>query len=76
MASRIVVVIYDPNDSIAQSGVNIATKPFESIQNIITHLTKGLAGMKPMSIQVTVRDTDPGVSTSGAGSTQQTYSFL
>lgn len=74
----LVLVINTPNDSIAQlnSEIQLPTKVDESINNCINILTAIEGGLKASSIQVTVRDTDPSVSTSGSGSTQNTYSHL
>jgi len=72
----VVLVIETPNDSIAQLNPQIQepTKVDESINNCINLLTSIEGGLKAATVQVTVRDTDPSVSTSGSGSTQYTYS--
>jgi hypothetical protein len=74
----LVLVINTPNDSIKQlnSEVQLPTKVDETIKNCINVLSAVEGGLKAASIQVTVRDTDPSVSTSGSGSTQNTYSHL
>lgn len=74
----LVLVIDCPNDSIAQLNPEIQepTLAREAMQNCITLLTAIESGAKAGSVQATVRDTDPGVSTSGTGSTQYTYSNL
>lgn len=73
-----VLVIYTPNDSIGQLNAQLQepTKVDESINNNINLLTAIEGGLKAGTVQVTVRDTDPSVSTSGSGSTQYTYSHL
>jgi hypothetical protein len=74
----LVLVINTPNDTIAQlnAEVQLPTKVDESINNCINVLTAIEGGLKAASVQITVRDTDPSVSTSGSGSTQNTYSHL
>lgn len=73
----LVLVIQTPNDSITQLNENQEpTKVDESINNCINVLTAIEGGLKAGVVQVTVRDTDPTVSTSGTGSTQYTYSHL
>lgn len=74
----LVLVVSLPNDSIAQINPQVQepTKVDESINNCINVLTAIEGGLKAGVVQVTVRDTDPSVSTSGSGSTQVTYSHL
>lgn len=73
----VVLVINCPNDSIGQLNVvQEPTKADESLQNCINLLIQAQAGTKAEAVQVTVRDTDPAVATSGSGSTQNTYSHL
>lgn len=72
-----VLVVSVPNESIGQLNVvQEPTKVWESIENCRGVLDAIQAGTKAGVCQVTIRDTDPSVSTSGAGSTQQTYSHL
>lgn len=74
----LVLVINTPNDSIAQLNAETQqpTKVDESINNCQNVLSAIKGGLKAGVVQVTVRDTDPTVSTSGSGSTQNTYSHL
>lgn len=74
----IVLVVNCPNDSIAQLNAQVqrSGKVPESIENAAILLQSIEAGCKAGSVQVTVRDTDPTVSTSGSGSTQNSYSHL
>lgn len=73
----LVLVVNVPNDGIGQlNNVQEPTKVWESIENCRGVLDAIQAGTKAGVVQVTVRDTDPSVSTSGSGSTQQTYSHL
>ncbi len=72
------IVISTSADSIAQ--LNATAETVNTVSQEITLLTNYLdainAGVKASSIQVTTRDTDPSISTSGSGSTQTTYSHL
>lgn len=74
----VVLVIETPNDSIAQLNPQVQepTKVRESINNCVNLLTAIEGGKKAGVVQATVRDSDPGISTSGSGSTQFTYSNL
>lgn len=74
----IVLVINCPNDSIGNLNAiaQLPTKVDESIQGCITALESIEGGMRAATVQITVRDTAPAVSTSGSGSTQQTYNHL
>ena len=74
----LVIVVNSPNDSINELNQRIQnpTKVHVSIDNCSEYLEKIVSGNKPGVVQVTVRDTDPAVSTSGSGSTQNTYSKL
>lgn len=83
--ARLVLVI-ESNDSIAQlnsklnlaDGVNppaVSTNGEEHANLIMNYLSACQAGIVDASIQVTTRDTDPSVSTSGAGSLQRVYSL-
>jgi hypothetical protein len=76
--AKIVLVISTP-ESIDQSNAQIAVGNDPRIEaNKLCDLIMGIAsGAKPgpNSIQVTVRDTDPSVATSGSGSTQVSYVF-
>lgn len=72
----LVYVISIPSEGIGQLNADsqFPTKPDEMLNaagNIIDALAGGL---KNGTIQVTTRDTDPTVSTSGSGSQQFTYS--
>lgn len=73
----LVLVVNVPNETIAQ--LNVVQEPgkvWESIQNQKQILIDIQAGVLAGVVQATVRDTDPSVSTSGSGSTQNTYSHL
>jgi len=74
----LVLVINCPNDSIDQlnAEVQVPTKVDEAINKNINVLTAIEGGLKAGIVQVTVRDTDPSVSTSGSDSTQVTYNHL
>jgi hypothetical protein len=74
----LILVIDCPNDTIAQLNPQIQepTLAREAMQNMKNLITAIEGGAKAGSIQATVRDSDPGVTTSGTGSTQDTYSNL
>lgn len=74
----LVLVVNLPNDSIQTLNDNtqLPTKVDESINGCINVLTAIEGGLKAGSVQVTTRDTDPSVSTSGTGSQQNTYNHL
>lgn len=71
----VVLVINAPNNSIGdlsnrcQNPGNL-NDPINKCANVIAAIA---SGHLPASVQVTVRDTDPSVATSGTGSTQNTY---
>lgn len=72
----LVYVISIPNESITQLNAisQRPTKPNEML-NAAENIVDALAGgLKNGTIQVTTRDTDPAVSTSGSGSQQFSYS--
>lgn len=52
------------------------TKVEEAIQGNITLLESIQAGVTSGLVQVTTRDTDPAISTSGTGSEQYSYNHL
>lgn len=74
----LVIVVNSPNDSINELNQRIQepTKVPESIENCAEYLEKIMSGNKAGVVQVTVRSTDPAVSTAGTGSTQVVYSKL
>ncbi len=80
MANTLVLVIEDTNSTIGQ----LIDKTFKdhagttpSIDRLLNYLTSIQSGAQTgATIQFTVRDTDPSVGTSGAGSVQATISKL
>lgn len=74
----IVLVVNCPNDTIGNLNANaqFPTKADESINGAINILRSIEAGARAANVQITVRDTDPVVSTSGSGSTQDLYVHL
>jgi len=74
----ICLVINVPNETITQLNADVQTVNTVSQELILlTNFIDGIkAGTKPTSVQVTTRDTDPGISTSGSGSQQNTYNHL
>ncbi len=72
------IVINVPNDSITQlNAVAQTVNTVEQEVNALGNFLDGInGGMIPASLQVTTRDTDPSISTSGSGSQQLTYSHL
>lgn len=71
----VVLVINCPNNSITD--LNNRCQDAGNLNNPInrnSNLLAAIAGGKiPAAVQVTTRDTDPTVATSGTGSTQNTY---
>jgi hypothetical protein len=74
----LVLVINCPNDTIGNLNANtqFPTKVDESINGCINMLTSIEGGLRAATVQVTTRDTDPSVSTSGTSSEQFTYNHL
>lgn len=73
-----VLVVNLPGDTITNinQSCQLPTKVEESIQGAIQLLIDIQAGTKAGVVQVTSRDSDPSVTTSGSGSEQETYSHL
>jgi len=72
------VLVIDSPDSIAQLNskqVVQTAKPQEGVVACREYLEAILAGAVDCSVQVTTRDTDPSVATSGSGSAQVTYNL-
>lgn len=71
----IVLVINAPNNSIGdlnnrcQNAGNL-NDPINKCANLLAAIA---GGKLPAAVQVTTRDTDPAVATSGSGSAQNTY---
>lgn len=76
--SRVVLVINDPNSSIEQLNAELdmaSPEKSRTINALIDYLTGCVVGNNPAGeIEVTTRDSDVAVSTSGTGSTQITVS--
>lgn len=73
----VVLVIETPKDSIAElnSKIQRPGKPHEAVVQARNYLDGILAGCTDSSVQITSRDTDPSVSTSGSGSEQESYNL-
>lgn len=73
----LVLVIDAPADNIANLNAKIQrpTKTYESVNNARNYLEAIAGGLVDASVQITTRDTDPGVTTSGAGSDQELYNL-
>lgn len=74
----LVIVIQLPNETIGNLNANtqFPTKVDESINGCINVLTAIEGGEKAAVVQITTRDSDPSVSTSGSGSEQVSYNHL
>ena len=73
----VVLVVEIPSKDIPELNAKLQrpTKPHQAVNQAID-LLAGLSGGTPNgAMQVTVRDSDPSVSTSGSGSTQQSYNL-
>ncbi len=75
--SFLVIVIDSPKDSIQNLNdkSQTPTKPEEAVNLLSNYLDGIKAGTIDASVQVTTRNTDPSVGTSGSGSTQYTYNL-
>ncbi len=71
------LVINCPDDTIGNLNANTQnpTNSFESVNLCVNLLNSIKAGARSANVQVTVRDTDPAISTSGSGSTQNSYNL-
>ncbi len=71
------IVVEVPSDSIARlnSDIQRPTKPHEAVANLKNLCQALQAGAKDGIVQITTRDTDPSISTSGSGSQQESYSL-
>lgn len=69
------VLVIDTSDSIADLNGKIQrpTNPHEAIANARNYLDAIMGGTKDASVQMTTRDSDPSVGTSGSGSEQESY---
>lgn len=71
------IVVADNHLNIAQlnqdPAYNDASKPEEGINALIKYLRGYNAGCEQGTVQVTTRDSDPSISTSGSGSKQVLY---
>lgn len=76
--ATVCIIVDDTNSSILQliqlAAYNDSTKYEEGIIQVQRYLERFNAGCEAGTVQVTVRDTDPGVTTSGSGSIQVLYS--
>lgn len=72
--SRVCIVINDPNATIVQlvDKLQVSTADKNTLINLVAdYLTSAAMGnVSAGSVQVTVRDSDPSISTSGTGSAQ------
>ena len=86
--ARVVIVINDPGQTIAQLNEKLATSAPEAnrtVNKLVDYLssafvhniktTDGTSAATTATCQVTTRDTDPSVSTSGSGSVQITVTL-
>ncbi len=73
----LVLVIDSPNDSIDElnSKIQRPTNSHEAVNNCIDYLGAIAGGARDASVQITTRDTDPSVGTSGADSEQELYNL-
>lgn len=73
----VVFVVEVPSKDIPELNAKLQrpTKPHQAVNQAIDLLAGLTAGSPNGAMQVTVRDSDPSVSTSGSGSTQQSYNL-
>lgn len=69
----IVCTVNDQQISDLNGRVQFPTKINESLEGCRTIIENLIAGTLQCNVQITVRDTAPSISTSGTGSTQDTY---
>lgn len=71
------VLVIQTTDSIAELNAKLdlgsSGNPEEHVAKVANYIAACQAGIVDASVQVTSRDTDPSVSTSGTGSAQQTF---
>lgn len=75
--ARLVIVVNVPNYSIAELNARcqFPTKMSESLEGVKTLLDACIGGIVTApTVQITSRDTDPAVATSGSGSAQNSFS--
>lgn len=75
MAAYVVVTINDPNNTIQhlKDRVYRANNAPDTTAALAAYIQGIAGGAFAASVQVTIRDTDPSVTTSGTGSVQQTH---
>jgi hypothetical protein len=73
--AHLVIVINSP-ESISELNSKIQRKGSspEALNNVANYISAINSANVSASVQVTVRDSDPAVATSGSGSTQESYS--
>ena len=73
--AHIVIVINSP-ESISElnSKIQRVGSSAEALNNVANYINAVNSANVSASVQVTIRDTDPAVATSGSGSTQISYS--
>jgi hypothetical protein len=69
----IVANVSDQQISDLNGRVQFPTKINESLEGCRTLIESFIAGTLACNVQITVRDVPPSISTSGTGSTQDTY---
>ncbi len=70
------LVIEIPAEGIGQLNIiQNPGNPHEAVVNARNLADALLAGAKDGEVQITVRDTDPAISVSGSGSTQESYNL-
>lgn len=75
MSAYVVIVVNASLETIGSLNDKIQrpTKPEDAINALVDVLDGVNGGCYPASVQITTRNTDPGVTTSGTGSQQFTY---
>lgn len=74
MAHLVIVINSPDNISELNSKIQRVGSSPEALNNVANYINAINSANISASVQVTVRDTDPSVSTSGSGSTQVSYS--
>jgi hypothetical protein len=78
MAATLCIVVDSTNDSIKSlinKCVTDSTKGRETVNLLVDYLSNISSEPQVTTLQVTIRNTDPAISTSGTGSIQYLYNF-
>lgn len=70
----VIVIKHEDIDTIAEVISKLDDSGAEgAVNKLVAHLAGTAGGVSSAEVEVTIRDTDPAVATSGAGSVQRTH---